>query len=58
MNAMLATKIFINEVSLMCDEFGIDVENVRRGIGSDSRIGSSPSFIPVVVMVALVYQKM
>ena len=41
-NAMLATKIsFINEVSLMCDELGIDVENVRRGIGSDSRIGSS-----------------
>ena len=27
----------------MCDEFGIDVENVRKGIGSDSRIG--PSFI-------------
>ena len=43
-NAMLATKIsFMNEVSLMCDEFGIDVENVRRGIGSDPRIG--PSFI-------------
>ena len=43
-NAMLATKIsFMNEVSLMCGEFGIDVENVRRGIGSDSRIG--PSFI-------------
>ena len=43
-NAMLATKIsFMNEVSLMCDEFGIDVENVRKGIGSDSRIG--PSFI-------------
>ena len=43
-NAMLATKIsFMNEVALMCDEFGIDVENVRRGIGSDPRIG--PSFI-------------
>ena len=33
----------MNEVSLMCDEFGIDVENVRRGIGTDPRIG--PSFI-------------
>ena len=43
-NALLATKIsFMNEVALMCDEFGIDVENVRRGIGSDPRIG--PSFI-------------
>lgn len=43
-NAMLATKIsFMNEVSVMCDALGIDVENVRRGIGSDSRIG--PSFI-------------
>ena len=41
-NAMLATKIsFMNEVALMCDEFGIDVENVRRGIGSDPRIGTS-----------------
>jgi len=43
-NAMLATKIsFMNEVSLMCDAYGIDVENVRRGIGTDPRIG--PSFI-------------
>lgn len=43
-NAMLATKIsFMNEIALMCDEFGVDVENVRRGIGSDARIG--PSFI-------------
>jgi UDPglucose 6-dehydrogenase len=43
-NAMLATKIsFMNEVALMCDEFGVDVESVRRGIGSDPRIG--PAFI-------------
>lgn len=43
-NAMLATKIsFMNEVALMCDVFGVDVENVRRGIGSDPRIG--PAFI-------------
>ncbi|HAK50730.1 MAG TPA: UDP-glucose 6-dehydrogenase, partial [Gammaproteobacteria bacterium] len=41
-NAMLATKIsFMNEVSVMCDEMAIDVENVRRGVGSDERIGSS-----------------
>ena len=41
-NAMLATKIsFINEISLICDELGIDVESIRRGMGSDSRIGYS-----------------
>lgn len=43
-NAMLATKIsLMNEIALMCDELGVDVENVRVGVGSDSRIG--PSFI-------------
>ena len=41
-NAMLATKIsFINEIANLCDLMGVDVENVRRGIGSDSRIGYS-----------------
>jgi UDPglucose 6-dehydrogenase len=41
-NAMLATKIsFMNEIALMCDKMDIDVENVRRGIGSDPRIGSA-----------------
>ncbi len=41
-NAMLATKIsFINEIANLCDRMGVDVENVRRGIGSDSRIGYS-----------------
>ena len=41
-NAMLATKIsFINEVANLCERMGVDVENVRRGIGSDSRIGFS-----------------
>jgi UDPglucose 6-dehydrogenase len=41
-NAMLATKIsFMNEIALMCDGMDIDVENVRRGIGSDPRIGIS-----------------
>ena len=41
-NAMLATKIsFMNEVANLCDHVGVDVENVRLGIGSDSRIGYS-----------------
>jgi len=41
-NAMLATKIsFINEISSICDKLGVDIENVRKGIGSDSRIGYS-----------------
>lgn len=39
-NAMLATKIsFINEIANLCELVGADVANVRRGIGSDSRIG-------------------
>jgi UDPglucose 6-dehydrogenase len=39
-NAMLATKIsFINEISNICEEVGADVNQVRNGIGSDSRIG-------------------
>lgn len=39
-NAMLATKIsFMNEIALLCDTLGVDVENVRQGIGSDDRIG-------------------
>jgi len=41
-NTMLATRIsFMNEISALCEELGADVELVRRGIGSDSRIGSS-----------------
>jgi UDPglucose 6-dehydrogenase len=47
-NTMLATRIsFMNELSVLCDAFGADVENVRRGIGSDSRIGSSFLFAGV-----------
>lgn len=39
-NAMLATKIsFMNEIANLCEVLGVDVENVRKGIGSDSRIG-------------------
>jgi UDPglucose 6-dehydrogenase len=41
-NAMLATKIsFMNEIAAVCDHLKVDVENVRKGIGSDSRIGYS-----------------
>lgn len=39
-NAMLAVKIsFINEIALLCDKVGADVESVRAGITSDVRIG-------------------
>jgi UDPglucose 6-dehydrogenase len=39
-NALLATKIsFINEVANLCERTGADVNQVRRGIGHDSRIG-------------------
>ncbi len=41
-NAMLATKIsFMNEMSNICERVGADINKVRNGIGSDSRIGYS-----------------
>jgi UDPglucose 6-dehydrogenase len=41
-NSLLATKIsFMNEIANLCDQLGVDIENVRKGIGSDSRIGYS-----------------
>ena len=40
-NSMLATKIsFINDIANLCEIVGADVDSVRKGIGSDARIGT------------------
>lgn len=41
-NTLLATKIsFMNEIALLCEKCGADVQHVRLGVGSDSRLGDA-----------------
>ncbi len=47
-NSFLATKIsFMNEIAHLCERMGADVDMVRRGIGSDERIGKRFLFLGI-----------
>lgn len=57
-NSFIAMKIsFMNEIARLCELTGAQVDAVRLGIGSDSRIGKRYLF-PVSVTVVLVFLKM
>ena len=46
-NCFLATKVaFFNELYTLCSKIGVDFEEVRNGIGADSRIGQSHTKVP------------
>ena len=51
-NSFLATKItFMNEIANYCELIGADVDNVRKGIGTDARIGKSFYILELVMEV-------
>ena len=57
-NFFLATKItFMNEIANYCELIGADVDSVRKGIGTDARIGKVFYFL-ALVMVVVVFPRM